>query len=57
MPNQPKTPNRTVRVGEVWEAARATADERGESVSNVVRAALEAYVRDPENFLGAIAPE
>jgi hypothetical protein len=57
VPNQPKTPNRTVRVGEVWEAARATADERGESVSNVVRAALEAYVRDPENFLGAIAPE
>ena len=45
MPNQPKTPIRAVRVGvALWEAAQATASERGETVSDVVRRALEEYV-------------
>lgn len=36
---------RNVRVADpLWEAARAVADERGESVSDVVRAALTEYV-------------
>lgn len=48
-PNQPKTPIRGVRVpDELWEAARATAEERGETVSDVVRRALEAYVARDE---------
>jgi len=46
MPNAPKTPGRNVRVpDELWHAAQAKADERGESVSDVVRRALEKYVR------------
>lgn len=45
MPNQPKTPIRTIRVGDpLWEAAQEVAAERGESVSDVVRRALERYV-------------
>jgi hypothetical protein len=36
---------RTVRVsGELWGAASAKAAERGETLSDVLRAALEAYV-------------
>lgn len=46
MPNQPKTPQRTVRVpDEVWERAKARAEARGETVSDVVRRALERYGR------------
>ena len=45
MPNQPKTPIRTVRVGDsLWEAAQDAAAQRGETVSDVVRRALEEYV-------------
>lgn len=37
---------RSVRVPEnVWNEAKAKADERGESVSDVVREALERYLR------------
>lgn len=46
VPNQPKTPLRAVRVpDELWEAAQAVAKERGETVSDEIRAALERYVR------------
>lgn len=46
VPNQPKTPQRSVRVGdEVWLPAKAIAESRGESLSEVIRAALERYVR------------
>lgn len=46
VPNQPKTPQRTVRVpDEVWLAAKEVADHRGESLSDVIRTALERYVR------------
>lgn len=37
---------RTVRVpDELWEEAQRIAEDRGESLSEVIRAALEAYVR------------
>lgn len=44
MPNQPKTPQRTVRVpDEVWDAAKAKATERGDNLSDVIRRALYFY--------------
>jgi predicted HicB family RNase H-like nuclease len=46
MPNQPKTPQRTVRVpDEVWDEARAAAERQGESISDVIRRSLEDYVK------------
>jgi predicted HicB family RNase H-like nuclease len=45
-PNQPKTPQKTFRIpDELYQAAKAKAAENGESVSDVVRAALERYVQ------------
>ncbi len=47
MPNQPKTPQRTVRVDdELWAAAKATAAARDEAVSEVIVRALEDYVAE-----------
>lgn len=44
MPNQPKTPQRTVRVpDDVWKAAQSKAAERGENLSDVIRKALARY--------------
>ena len=44
-PRKPKRP-RSVKVSDdLWEQAQARADERGEYVSEVIRRALEAYVR------------
>ena len=44
MPNQPKTPQRTVRVpDEVWDAAKVKAKERGDNLSDVIRRALQRY--------------
>ena len=46
MPNKPKTPIRTMRVSdELWESAQAAAASQGESVSDVIRKALERYVK------------
>lgn len=46
VPNQEKTPRRTVRVpDDVWRAAQAKAEERGDNLSEVIRKALERYVR------------
>jgi predicted HicB family RNase H-like nuclease len=48
MPNQPRPGEhpRAVRVpGELWDAAKAKAAERGETVSDVIRRALERYVK------------
>jgi predicted HicB family RNase H-like nuclease len=46
VPNQPKTPQRTVRVPDaVWAAAKAKAEQRGEVLSDVIRRALERYVK------------
>jgi antitoxin component of RelBE/YafQ-DinJ toxin-antitoxin module len=46
MPNQPRDDNpcRAIRVDdELWEAAKVRAAERGESVSEAVRAFLRRY--------------
>lgn len=46
VPNTPGTPRRTVRIpDDLWDAAVAKAEERGESVSDVIRRALQRYVR------------
>jgi predicted HicB family RNase H-like nuclease len=46
MPNQPHTPHRTIRItDELWTAAQERAAERGESVTDVIRRALERYVK------------
>lgn len=39
------TPRRTIRIpdGE-WDAAKATADDKGETLSDVIRTALRRYV-------------
>ena len=46
MPNQPKTPVRSVRIpDDVWRAAQAKAAAEGETVTDVVLRALRRYVR------------
>lgn len=46
MPNQPKTPNRVIRVPDpLWTEARTLAREQGETVSAVIRQALAEYVK------------
>ena len=46
MPNQPATPNRNVRIADpLWDAVQRIADDQGISASEVVRRALQAYVR------------
>lgn len=46
VPNKPKTPLRSFRISdELYAAAQAKAADRGESVSDVVRRALERYVK------------
>jgi len=50
MSNQPRpgNPARAVRIeDELWNAAKTKAAERGESVSDVIRRALERYVKRP----------
>ena len=45
MPNAPKTPSRNVRIpDDLWRAAMDRAVERGETLSDVIRRALERYV-------------
>jgi hypothetical protein len=47
VPNKPATPGRSIRVpDELWDALRARADERGETVTAVVLRALRAYLRE-----------
>jgi predicted HicB family RNase H-like nuclease len=46
VPNQPKTPQRAIRVpDELWKSAQAIAKRQGESLSEVVREALAEYVK------------
>lgn len=46
-PNAPKTPMHSFRVNhELWRAAKAKAAERGETLTDVLREALEEYVED-----------
>ena len=47
MPNQPKTPNRVVRVDDaLWVAAQELAAANGETVAAVIRRALRAYTTE-----------
>lgn len=47
VPNQPATPGRSIRIpDEMWQALRARADERGETVTAVVLRALRRYLRE-----------
>lgn len=46
VPNKPKTPLRSFRIpDETYKAAQVKAAEKGETVSDVVRKALERYVK------------
>lgn len=46
MPNVRKQPRRSVVIpDDLWEKAKAKADERGETVSAAIRRLLERYVR------------
>lgn len=46
MPNQPKTPNRVIRISdELWVLVEEHAERDGCTKSDVVRAALERYVK------------
>jgi hypothetical protein len=46
VPNQPKTPNRTIRVpSELWFRAKEIAKDRGENITDVIIRALTRYVR------------
>ena len=41
------TPRRTVRIEDgLWDEAKATAQERGDNLSDILRQALEKYVKD-----------
>lgn len=47
MPNQPKTPARAVRIpDELWRAVQDQAARQGETVTDVIRRALEAYAAE-----------
>lgn len=47
MPNQPKTPRRTLRVpDELWLAVKRKAADNGETVTDVIIRALKRYLRD-----------
>lgn len=53
VPNQPKTPIRGFRIpDELYLAAKAKAEARGEDMSTVVRAALERYVKRKDRTPG-----
>ena len=48
MPNKPKTPLKSFRIPQdLYEAAQAKAAEKNETVSDVIRKALERYVKRP----------
>lgn len=48
VPNAPKTPLRSFRIPDaVYRAAQEKAAGKGESVSDIVRRALERYVKRP----------
>lgn len=46
VPNQPKTPLHSFRVDdELWEAAKARAEERGETLADALRKFLRRYTK------------
>ena len=54
VPNQPKTPNRTMRIPDVeWDAWRAAAAEAGMTVTDYVRDAVNNKVKRQARRSGA----
>jgi antitoxin component of RelBE/YafQ-DinJ toxin-antitoxin module len=50
------TDRRTVRIApEIWEAARAVAHERGETISDVIRRGLLGYIAEQPEITKALA--
>jgi predicted transcriptional regulator len=46
--NQPKTPQRSIRIDdELWTAAKSVAKANQESVSDIIRTALQHYIAQP----------
>jgi len=46
VPNSPATPARSVRIpDELWATLRAVADERGETITDVILRAIRQYLR------------
>ena len=51
VPNQPKTPNRTIRIAdEIYFPALAKARREGTTLSDVIRVALVAYLGDDDEW-------
>lgn len=47
MPNQPATPTHTVRIeDDLWDAAMRKAHDEGTTLTEVIRKALVAFLRD-----------
>ncbi len=45
MPNQPKTPHRTIRIDDaLWNASQRKAQSEGRTISDVIRQALRKYI-------------
>ena len=45
VPNQPRTPNRAVRVPDAtWLPAQEAAERRGDTLSEIMRDSLDAYI-------------
>lgn len=40
------TTRRSIRVGDLWEEAQQVANQRGDNLSDIIRRALEKYVKD-----------
>lgn len=40
------TARRSIRVGDLWDKAQQVAEERGDNLSDIIRQALEQYVKD-----------
>jgi predicted transcriptional regulator len=54
MPNQPKTGGKNIRIADdLWDRALAVAHRRGETLSQVIRAALVRYVKRHETQANA----
>jgi hypothetical protein len=49
-----RTPVRHIRIDELWDDAQATAAGQGDTVPDVVRLALRAYVADPTATMVAL---
>jgi len=52
VPNKPKTPHRTIRVeNELWADTMAITKAKGETATDVIRRALEAYRDENRDLL------